>query len=153
MSIIDDLKRLERVGSESSKATKKLREACVNVSEKILEQIEDLPVGTNLPRNYRKVARKGRFGGQLITRHFLAYVSDNNEYGIEAETIVNGGVEKGYYVADDVMNGNWIQKTPRWLCLQFSRDVATGLLKDISEFLEKRTKEDQEHIEKLENEK
>jgi len=61
MSLINSLKRLERVGSENSRCTEKLREAVREVADIICDQIEvpAYPIELlDLPRNYQLTYRK-----------------------------------------------------------------------------------------------
>jgi len=137
VSIIDDLKRLERAGGEFSRTSQKLREAVISVAEKILELTSELPDGTELPRGYIVDTRCGGPFGSRICYRYLMRVDKIPDMGYNEYDIVNGAREKAYYIADDIVDGAYIPVVSRELCLQFSKDIATGLIGEIAEMLEK----------------
>lgn len=124
-SIINAVKRLERAGSEHSRATKKLFEAATEVAE-LIEEIA--PVGVPLPRGYKVIKEKSNIG---VARFLVR--GDDDSYKIE---YIDG---IGDYLHNDFHC--WIPGQKRETVLEFARDVADGLLDEIADFLEKRTQE------------
>jgi hypothetical protein len=136
-SIINSLKRLERVGGESSRVTQKLFESCIKIGDFICKQV---PSNVELPRGYEKVIRHHEFGWEILK------LNDVSEYE-------RGG---NINVTSQYINGDfnyWINGITRKLALIFAKDISEGLLDEISEFLEKRKKESEKAIEILENAK
>lgn len=126
--IINAVKRLERAGSESSRTTEKLFEAATKVAEIIEKQV---PVGVILPRGYKVVRVKSNVSSEI----FLAVV---DSWNCECVTGYIDGI--GRYLHGDF--SCWIPEQKRDIILQFAKDIANGLLDDIAEFLENRSKEE-----------
>jgi len=141
MSVIDDLKRLERAGGEYSKTSQKLREAVISVAEKILELTESLPEGTELPRDYLIDTRCGGSGGNRVCYRYLIKVEKIPDLGYEEYKIVNGALDKDFYIMGDIVDGTLVRVVPRELCLQFAKDVATGWIDEVAAVVEKFTEE------------
>ncbi len=118
MNILDVLKRLERAGSEDSKAIQKLHYAAAEVARVIEKTV---PVEHDLPRGYRVVQKD-------FDAFFLVCRKSDREYWID-----------GRYPDDDLPRGVPVQT--REGSLQFAEDVATGLLDEIAAWLEQRSKE------------
>ena len=116
------MKRLERAGSENSRATQKLKDACKQLGEFIEQQV---PHNVRLPRNY---IVKG-----ISNSYYLVKIKNIIFYDEEIECF------------DDAITD---QEPSRLLCLQFAKDIAEGLLDEVAEFLEKR-KEESEEAEKI----
>ena len=110
MSIIDDIKRLERIGSEDSKTTQKIIEAAHNVADLL---IEIMPKGVTLPKQYH-------IHGVILFK------------SIEGE--------------DYLINS---PKSGRTEGLVFAHDIATGLLYEFAEFLQKEVDYDKKAVHKL----
>jgi len=132
-SIINALKRLERAGSENSRATQKLYDAAIEVACFIEKNV---PAGVDLPRGYKVKEVRSNIGTAL----FLVKETD-----FEFEYIDGLG---------DYLHGDYnclIPGQKRATILKFAEDVATGLLNEISEFLHARAKKSLEGAEKLTN--
>lgn len=122
--LINALARLERAGSENSKATAKLHWAATIVAEEIEKNV---PTGVWLPRDYKVIRHNSNIGSDL----FL--VQGRAQYG-EVHHYIDG---IGGYLHGD-FNCSIPPKT-RTGSLKFAKDVSAGLLEEIAEFLEKRT--------------
>ena len=129
-SVINALKRLERAGSEDSKATQKLCEAAAEVAEVI---IKNVPVGVPLPRSYEVVKRHSNISYEL----FL--INSDGEY-------IDG---IGRYLHGDLQC--WIPEQKRNVVLNFAQDIATGLLDEIADFIEQEAMKSNKATETLEN--
>ncbi len=120
-SIIDSLKRLERAGSEHSRATEKLHTAARDVARLVKELV---PVGVILPRGYEVRRIHSNVGSDL----FL--------------------VAGGYWVdgCGGYLHGDFrcpIPPQTREASLRFAEDIATGWLDELAEWLEQRAAEDE----------
>lgn len=135
MKIQDAVARLNRAGDENSKATKKLHLA-VSVVAGLIE--DSCPLNVSLPRGYMVVKFKSNVGSArfLRTNHVDEY--DYNEY-------VDG---LGSYLHGDF--NTYIPAQTREVSLKFARDVAEGLLDEISDFLEARKAESLQSVQALE---
>ncbi|RJO63152.1 MAG: hypothetical protein C4542_00470 [Dehalococcoidia bacterium] len=120
-NIINSLKRLERAGTEHSRATKKLFAAAREVAI-FIENIA--PIGVQLPQGY--VVRK--INSNIGSEKFL--VRDETDY-------IDG---IGGYLHNDF--SCWIPLPTRIAVLNFANDVSAGLLNEIADFLVQRTLED-----------
>ncbi len=142
--IIDSLKRLERAGSDYSRATEKLFEAAEDVAAKIEEMIPavkylfngDKDPSTILPRKYYVKGIKSNEG-------YEKFLCINDKYD---ETFYIDGI--GGYVHNDFNCP--IPGQDRTTILQFAKDIAGGWLDEVAEWLGKRTKESNEASEILE---
>ncbi len=122
-SVISALKRLERAGSENSRATEKLIEAAGIVAEQIIAATPEPEL--QLPRGYhveplRVGERRGLFlscGTQLVSSGVGYYPNPTG----------------GFYI--------FIERTSREAALHFAADIASGLLDEIAAFLEQRAAE------------
>lgn len=117
MSIIDSLKRLERVGEETSLTNQKLIQAAAELAGNIVEQFaaartEDLNLDTSITRN--------EAGGPKST-------------GLHRYKIV-----KRQLVFSDYRDGLGYVALDRDNALEFSKDVAKGLLDRFEEILSNR---------------
>jgi hypothetical protein len=119
MSIIDSLKRLERIGDENSKTTQKLIQAADELASTIAKQFA--VQGTEhfeLPTRFRKT------GSNFEETGFLPYAID------QGCLVFGTGYACEGYVARDRENA-----------LAFSRDIANGLLGLLAEILAERLKD------------
>lgn len=113
--IINALKRLERIGSESSKTNQKLREAVEVVADKIINLF---PAGKLLPRRLKIVEEQ----------------DEDPQYGPDYLLVYSDPDESGPY-SDDVehrVSGGEIGTIYR-----FAQDLAGGLMNELAEWLEK----------------
>lgn len=135
--IINAVKRLERAGSENSRATKKLHDAVRIVADLICDRA---PVGVDLPRGYRVVRIRSNVG----SANFLEVDGGEDEFGEPTSDLVDG--DGGY------LHGDFHCPLPaqtRETSLQFAADVADGLLDEISEMLEQRATQTLAHAASL----
>jgi len=123
--VINAVKRLERAGSEYSRATQKLYEAAREVATFIENQV---PVGVKLPRGYYVK----RIYSNISSEKFLCrdMVGENG-----LETCYIDGI--GGYLHGDFRC--CIPRQNRTAILKFAEDIANGLLDEIAEWLEART--------------
>ncbi len=135
MSIIDDLKRLERVGSETSRVTEKLRKAASRVAGEIVKSIPDECHGY-LPRGYS-----------------IANVYSQNMNSGESYLVNAGGqwleTSGGYLFGD--FNCPLPDSPSRQSLLDFARDISDGLLAEIADWIDERKQEAINATEKLES--
>jgi hypothetical protein len=123
MDTIDALKRLERAGSENSKATAKLHEAASELAGRIIKAV---PANVTLPRDYRVVKVKSNVGEESFLVHGQADELDYDHW-------IDG---TGKYLHGDCHCD--IPPQTREGSLQFAKDIAEGLLDEIAEFLDQR---------------
>lgn len=119
-TVINAVKRLERAGSENSRATQKLFEAAKIVADSIEENV---PAGVRLPRGY--IVR--RVQSNLGSEKFLCRGTDDL-------TVFVDGI--GGYLHGDFQC--WIPAQNRKTVLDFAADIASGLLDEIAAWLEER---------------
>ena len=121
-NIFNDLKRLERIGSENSRATQKLHESAARIAAIIVQQC---PEDVILPGYYQCVPVR----------------TEQSEYYrvrlVRAGNVIGAETEDTYRDAD----GNEYRGRSRDASLQFAAYVASGLIDEISEWLEKRKAE------------
>jgi hypothetical protein len=141
-SIINSLKRLERVGSESSKATEKLKDACIEMADYITslsgiaDRVADIPDGLiELPRGYAV----GWPGCDRRSDVYLYSAPNSNHYGLRHAISSRDADLRGTLGLD------------RYIALKFAADIASGLLDEIADWLESRTKKDNEASEQIKN--
>jgi len=128
-SIINAVKRLERVGEENSVTIKKLKEATEKVAKKLNELIRPNMTFPYLDDNFHKIVRSlYYFDGMLIW-----------DYDGEAQS----------YTIDDYLLRPTTGYVKRAVALDFAKAIADGMLDEIADWLEKKTKQNQEAIEKL----
>lgn len=139
--VINAVKRLERAGSENSRATKKLHDAASEVAYLIKHQV---PVGADLPRGYNVVEVNSNVG---ICR-FLLLPNGCDEYGEPQSLWIDG---TGNYLHGDFRCE--IPDQTREGSLQFAKDIADGLLNEIAAWLESRVNEADSAAETLEQSK
>lgn len=140
MSIIDDLKRLERAGSETSTTSEKLRKAAKGMAEKILELVKDYPDDKDMGLGYYKKTYEVSYDRSKKPRSFLFNTScDKDSYEIDA---LNGPVDKSeyleYYDSSAFTGGGTtsVCVLTTAAALEFAKDIADGLLYVICENLE-----------------
>lgn len=136
-SIINAVKRLERAGSENSRATQKLFEAAAKVAELIENMV---PVGAELPRGYYVKKVRSNLGSALFLCHEVM-----GEYGPEIRYVDGIG---GYLHGDFHCH---VPSQDRATVMKFAEDVAGGLLDEIAEWLEARATKADVAAEVLEN--
>ena len=130
MSVIDDLKRLERAGSESSKTVGKLIDAAESVVFLIIDTVRPslLNRKIQLPMDYCVYLLEG----------------EEEEWG----TRLHHALSKGrhcFYSGDPEENG-----MGRDVALVIAKDVAEGLIGKIAEMVEAQAKKDIEITKQLE---
>jgi hypothetical protein len=140
-SIINSLKRLERVGSETSIVTQKLRESASELAEVVIDKLEMLGDRENTAIMGWRV-RKVR--SNVATRYFLVTGDDYDE-----EFIHNSA--DSYYMHGDF--NCWIPGCKRDTVLKFAKDVKNGLLDELAEALEEQKEEAKKALKKIEKRK
>lgn len=127
--VINAVKRLERAGSENSRATKKLHEAVRTVADFICDQV---PRGVTLPRGYFTQRVHSNIGGETFLYLGTLYLGTGEDEAVGIDT--TGGYLHGDFNCP--MPGQ-----TRAGSLQFAKDVAEGLLDEIAVWLEQRASE------------
>lgn len=122
MDIQAAITKLERAGSEHSRANRRLREAATALSIKLEES--GVPIGVKLPRGYKFIERRSNIGSDV----FLV-----DEDGDFVDTSRAGG----YYLHGDF--NAWIPGSSREAVLSFARAIADGWLDELNEWMEERT--------------
>jgi len=143
-SIINAVKRLERAGSEHSRATQKLYEAAREVASLIEAQV---PAGVKLPRGYyvKEICSNVGCADFLCIKIPLEYAGTQHY----EETRYIDGI--GRYLHGDFHC--WVPGQDRATVLKFAEDIADGLLDEIAEWLEARAAKAEQAAEVLENAK
>jgi len=135
--IINAVKRLERAGSEHSRATQKLFAAAAKVAAFIEERV---PVGVDLPRGYytREVTTNSG-SARFLCRDIPIPVEgdDENEAHVAYVTRYVDGL--GGHVHGDFRT--YVPDQDRETVLRFAEDIAGGLLDEIAAWLESRAVE------------
>jgi hypothetical protein len=122
-NVVTALNRLQRAGSENSRATAKLREAAVVVADVILQTA---PRDVELPRGYVATRQYSNVGSFLQFRN-AAGETLNSESKIPGEHYLHGD-----------FNRTWVNVDREGL-QQFAADIADGLLDEIAAFIEAQT--------------
>jgi hypothetical protein len=125
MSIIDSLKRLERIGDDKSKTTQKLIQAAEELAESIVQQFAAAKTEhIDLPTEYRKTDSAVKDATDPAFKE-----TEFESYAIHKVAFYGSDVLQRYegYVARDRDNA-----------LRFSKDVAHGLLDSLVEILAER---------------
>jgi hypothetical protein len=139
--VVNALKRLERAGSESSRATEKLMGAAVDVAVAIEKACPAELVGQDLADGYIVTRVRSSVGSDL----FLVRGPEEDGYGDSPEWIDgNGSYLHGDFNA-------WIPDSTRAGVLQFAQDIASGLLDRIAERFEQAAAKDAALTATLEN--
>lgn len=120
-SVINALKRLERAGSENSRAIKKLHEAAAKAAQAIIDAVPIHMVGEWLPRDYRVVCHRSN----VSRAYFLVRETESENYYIDG---------LGGYLHGDL--GTWIPGQKREGSLLFAKDVSDNLLGMIAQHIE-----------------
>ena len=123
--IINAVKRLERAGSENSKATQKLREAAVTVAEFIIQQV-GRPYSI-LPRGYRIEEFKIKGQEQLV----LIAPATWHDGELESFLLFDEELHptESYHWDDYI----YCKRPSKYTLLRFSEDIAAGLLDEIAD--------------------
>lgn len=119
-NIINALHRLERLGQENSRMTEKAREAAKKVERKL---VEIMPEQISLPMGYTILEQ----GNGNASSWFLV-----KESSPEESDLYNHISDGEYSYGVKIYGGS------RQVILQFSEDLANGLLDKFADFLEKR---------------
>lgn len=136
---ITALHRLARAGGEHSRTTQKLKEAAAELAYFIAEELEGIPCGVRLPRNYIVIAVKPN--ANIGTWYYLATA---DKYG-DAVGYLNG---TGEYLAGDVTC--WVPACTRKAALKFAADIASGWLDELADWLASRSAKDAQATDQLE---
>ena len=124
--LMSSLKRLERAGSESSRATQKLHEAASEVPLAVQKMV---PEGVELPRGYTVRRVHSNVGSEC----FLTYYGETAEMEAPDDLYVDGC---GGYLHGDFHCP--IPSQTRETSMHFARDIAEGWLDEVAAFLEQR---------------
>ena len=125
--VINAVKRLDRAGAENSRITEKLRDAVMTVAANIEARMPMNLHTLTLPRGYR------------LTR-------DVGAVDLESPEIVDNE-----YTPYRVRLNRAYDEISRNVALQFSEDIASGLLDEIAERIEKLTAAEQAALESIES--
>lgn len=150
-SVINALKRLERIGDESSRVTEKLKQACTQVAEKILKSVPFSETDIkNLPRGYsiHVIEVEEQYSGSAPFSSYYEYLIKDDIYWIN---------NSDYWVKPKYNNQMRLNKAfnvemqTRVGCLEFAADISNGLLNEIADWLEERKTESEKAITVIEN--
>ncbi len=117
------VERIGRAGSEDSRATQKLKDACIKLADYISDDVFDECI--TIPRE--RTDNSGRFEQYRVQE-------DSRGFRYLAMQV---GSDGSYGEAFFTTSRNWMRDE----CLAFSRDVAKGLLDHIAAWLEQRASE------------
>lgn len=131
MSLIDSINRLERAGSEHSRATAKLHEAVCDIADLIERTV---PHNVKLPRGY--IVRDIESNVGTTTLLFRATGQIDEFVGNEIEECID--YDGGRYLHGDFNVDMASARQTRAKSLAFAKDVAEGLLDEIAAHLESR---------------
>jgi hypothetical protein len=134
-NVINAVKRLERAGSENSRATQKLFEAASKVAGLVEKMAPD---SVKLPRGYKVIYASANIGGC----HFLIRGDEEEENADFIDGI-------GEYLYGDF--NCFIPNQTRRSVLKFAEDIAGGWLDEVAAFLEERAKKSDENSETLDS--
>ena len=144
-SIINSLKRLERVGNETSRVTAKLKTACNEVAKKIVEIMK------SKCEDAKKDYYPGEFPQVQLPRGYRVILIDTeNDY---RWTLIRKTQDEWQdhpydrslaYMPNDMTRGD---------ALQFAKDISEGLLDEIAEWVEKKKLESEEALKTIESAK
>lgn len=142
-NIINSLKRLERLGQESSRTTEKAKEAARKVARKIFDELNPILIDR---------AERARENSNIFMKRIygkLFFVKEDSDPHI-------------CFDVDDEMNEyNWIDYSlekdidniHRDVALGFAKAIAEGLIKEIADFIESAGQEAEKAQKILENSK
>lgn len=116
-NIINSLNRLARLGQENSRMTEKAREAANVLEEKI---IKIMPENTSLPMGY------------------IIISNDNGDFLMKEGTAEDHTGSACIGECDYVFGKSQVFKGSRQAILDFSEDLANGLLDKFADFMEER---------------
>jgi len=151
-SIINSLKRLERVGSESSRSTEKLKKSCVEVAKAIRKNAEIVydTSGTTFSTTFSDcnyswfylTCRKNK-GDNLILieteeENYLSYEDDFQK----SDYFEGPGNRKEFEI-------DCIDNITRERALRFAADISNGLLDEVADEMEEFSNKSKESLEQL----
>jgi len=151
MSVIDDLKRLERLGDECSETTRKLRAATKNLAEKILVLTKDYPFEYKLAENYQRMKQTFIKDGNVYEMVFL--VGPHSDMSADNLDVLNGAVEHDEHLVGYDWGNEYdvvIRKISNDNYTTFARDIANGLLDEICKNVEDYINDSKLNIELIE---
>lgn len=122
MSLINDLNRLDRAGSEHSRSSEKLKDACRSLADHISDEVIGFPC--SLP---------DRGADDFVFQSYSVVKDENGNAWFAVDADVDGQFVEGFKVI--------VREWDRDQNLAFAKDVANGLLPAISKWLEERTEE------------
>jgi len=151
-SIINSLKRLERVGSETSRVTTKLKEACEDVAKKIFEIARPFRKDHNPMemRNYTFTRIWGEKGsdGKYISGLYI--VENNADYFYRFDydnELCEEDIDVDRYL---ITHAGYMS---RECALEFAHAVANGLIDQVAIWVENKKLEAEEALKKIESAK
>lgn len=143
-SIINSLKRLERVGGENSRVTQKLKAACVDTADQIIDIIHKSEIfDTNL--SYDQISRLYRLTGEPKSDGLCLLQYNKNYFDL----VYYEEYEEDMIITDNYKGFSlrYSEDITRSRALKFSHDVANGLLDKIAVLIERKKTE----VEKAQN--
>jgi hypothetical protein len=151
-SIINSLKRLERVGDETSRVTQKLKDACVNVAQEILEVIKDSGI-IDVPDYYDGIVEY-QLPCYLVDEERFTTQKAEKEDTNKKRHIVRLYVDcqDNWWLAyndSGVTNSKLTGEPSREDALSFAWIVSKGLVGAVAGWIEAEKKKDEKRIEML----
>ena len=150
MSVIDDLKRLERAGQENSATNKKLCKAAVQAIWTVINAVEQVGPGfplpdeepLELPRGYRMQEADVT----LLSEDHLEYEPPETDGGHILKLHVWGPCFS-FWVGSGEFEDDLCLSEARAL----AKDVATGWLAEVATWIEEHTRENGEFLKAIES--
>ncbi len=152
--IINSLKRLERVGDETSRVTQKLKASCVNVAQKILDIIKDSGI-IDVPDYYYRLEAYNLPCYLVDKKRFTMKKSEIEDVN-ERRHIVRLYVDcqDNWWLAYDdcdVTDSKLTEMPSRSDALSFSWIVNRGLIQAVANWIESEKQKTLKRIQMIEN--
>ena len=139
-SIINSLKRLERVGEETSIVTEKLKKSCEEVATKVLNICTD---NLEFSKSCFSAKESGCMFSSFELPDGIIYARCNFEHG--GWLMINNNYDEFDYKEYSIDH-----KASRNNALKFSRMIADGWLDKFTEYLEARNRKTKEALKDIE---
>jgi hypothetical protein len=132
--------RLEKASNKNARVTERLHEACADVADWISDQV---PVGSQLPRGYCAKTVRSNVGQTTL---LFCDTSEADDWGDSVEMCLNAS---GGYLHGDLNCP--LPSRSREDCLHFANDIASGLIEEITAWLDERSAEGMSATKQLES--
>lgn len=145
-SIINSLKRLERVGSETSVCTKKLKKAVCEIANKIYEQTQEFcDYGDDIVNFFVKITgEKNKTGLRYFVCGGRKYLLWDIDYQADECNFLD-------YCISESSSKTRMYDITRFVALSFAKAISDGLLDEVTKYIEQKKYEAENAIKQLEN--